>query len=135
MIIHAGGTFGFVPDAGRVFITNNKSADYHDSMDSKYFEYWFENDVLKRLEETSLITMNNASYHSRQFNKLPTGAWTKGEILEWLNKNNINISLEARLKLDLLKLVTEHSTVMQNSYVVDKLVARSFEATTVSLSL
>ncbi|KAF2893203.1 hypothetical protein ILUMI_12970 [Ignelater luminosus] len=35
---------------------------------------WFEEQLLKSLEEPSIIVMNNASYHSAVINKAPTAA-------------------------------------------------------------
>ncbi|PSN32103.1 hypothetical protein C0J52_23382 [Blattella germanica] len=57
VIVHCGGSSGFID--GALGITHNKMADapadYHGTMNSAIFEDWFENSVLKMLEEPSVI--------------------------------------------------------------------------------
>ncbi|KAJ4442968.1 hypothetical protein ANN_04616 [Periplaneta americana] len=56
-IIHCGGQEGFIEDA--LFITHNSmvdaSADFHGTINATIFEKWFENSILKRLQEPSMI--------------------------------------------------------------------------------
>jgi predicted O-methyltransferase YrrM len=48
-------------------------------MNSTVFKEWFKR-VLPTLEENSVIVMDNASYHSRKIEKIPTSATRKNEI-------------------------------------------------------
>jgi hypothetical protein len=77
---------GFVEGAARIFSSSSSSADYHESMDSQYFEEWF--DMLSRsLKQPTVILLDNAPYHSRIVNKQPSSSWRKAEIISWLKKN------------------------------------------------
>jgi hypothetical protein len=95
---HDGITRGWVEDASkckldtspcqgkRIIILNagknikDSSADYHCDMDHTLFENWFTNTLIPNLPENSVIVLDNASYHSRQINKLPTKSSRKGDI-------------------------------------------------------
>jgi transposase len=47
-----------------IFTSTFNSKDYHVSMNHAYFEEWF-NKLLESLNESSVIILDNASYHSR----------------------------------------------------------------------
>lgn len=104
IIVHAGSQNGFLENAGLIFSTSNKSADYHDSMNADLFEKWFEESVLQRLEEPTLIVLDNAPYHSRQQEKWPTGSWTKHALLEWLNVKQVAYPANST-KVELLSVI------------------------------
>ena len=93
VIMHCGGCFGFLEDA--LFVTlskmENGPADYHGSMNGAIFEKWFENCVLKRLERSSVIVLDNASYHSRILDPSPRSAWKKNDIIAYMRNNNVEI--------------------------------------------
>jgi hypothetical protein len=58
-------------------------------MNAETFEEWLK-DMLLALDKPSLIIiLDNASYHSRLHEKLPTTAWRKSELQNWLRENNI----------------------------------------------
>lgn len=118
IIVHAGSRQGFVEDAGLIFSTKNKSEDYHDNMNSELFEKWFEESVLMKLEEPSIIILDNARYHSRQEDPNPVASWTKSKIIEWLRKHNIDFE-EGELKARLLERTKRHKR--SKSYVVDNM--------------
>ncbi|KAJ8911357.1 hypothetical protein NQ315_011650 [Exocentrus adspersus] len=86
IIVHAGNKEGFIDGAGLIFSTKNKSADYHDNMNSELFEKWMEEQLLPRLKKPSLIVMDNARYHSRLMEKIPNTQSTKDEIIQWLQR-------------------------------------------------
>lgn len=104
IILHAGNEDGFIPGAELIFTSNSKNSDYHGDMNRENFLLWFENQLLRNLENPSMIVMDNASYHSTIKNKPPTSSATKLEITNWLTTNNINYDATA-LKLQLLDLV------------------------------
>lgn len=104
IILHAGNSNGFIPGAALIFSSNTKNPDYHGEMNKENFMKWFENQLLKNLEEPSIIIMDNASYHSTLENKVPNGSWNKSAIIEWLQNHNINID-DNLLKVQLLELV------------------------------
>lgn len=122
MIIHAGGNMGFIPDAGKVLTSNKVSKDYHDTMDYQYFENWFENYVLKRLEGPSLIILDNAAYHTRRLNKTPNGSWRKAAIVTWLTSQNVLVTGNENKAILLIK-TREITHNIQPIYAVDKIAA------------
>lgn len=73
-------------------------------MNEENFIKWFENQLLKNLEEPSIIVMDNASYHSTLKEKVPNNSWNKSAIHEWLQKHHINAE-DDLLKVQLLELV------------------------------
>lgn len=92
IISHAGSaSTGFIPDAKLVFRGGKKSghSDYHTEMNGALFKDWFKNNLLCRLEEGSIIVMDNASYHSTLKEKIPTSKWRKNEIVQWLQRKGI----------------------------------------------
>ncbi|KAJ4430270.1 hypothetical protein ANN_22482 [Periplaneta americana] len=68
VILHARGRNGFIP--GVLFVTHQSMcdapADYRGTMNYKIFEEWFEECLLKLLEEPSVIIMDNAPYHAHE---------------------------------------------------------------------
>ncbi|XP_063215532.1 uncharacterized protein LOC134527110 isoform X2 [Bacillus rossius redtenbacheri] len=54
IVVNAGGRTGFVPGAGLLFVSGQKTADYHGEMNGETFLMWFE-DMLVHLEEPSVI--------------------------------------------------------------------------------
>lgn len=67
IICHAGGKNGFVPNAS-LFVSTvkkpKKHDDYHGDMNGEMFYKWFTKQLLPNLPESSVIVMDNASYHS-----------------------------------------------------------------------
>ena len=70
-ILHVGSCKGWINGAELVF-QSKKSGDYHDEMTSEHFEEWFNDILIPKLEPNSILVMDNASYHSRRLQKIPT---------------------------------------------------------------
>lgn len=122
IIVHAGNKEGFIDGAGLIFSTKNKSADYHDTMNSELFEKWMEEELLPKLERPSLIIMDNARYHSRLLEKYPTTQSTKMEIIQWLQSKNIDVPVNA-FKSELLEIVAQYRPT-ERRYAVDELILK-----------
>ncbi|XP_068230999.1 uncharacterized protein [Palaemon carinicauda] len=91
IIIHAGGHQGFIPGALLIYKPKNKAkGDIHEAIDHEQFKTWFEHQLLPNLQKGSLIIMDNAPYHFKLLNKIPTNSNTKSEIIRWLEANNIS---------------------------------------------
>ena len=60
------------------------NVDYHKNMDSDVLEEWFEFSLIPNLKTNSIIVLDNASYHSRQLNKIPNANSRKLEIQNFL---------------------------------------------------
>ncbi|KAF2884750.1 hypothetical protein ILUMI_21425 [Ignelater luminosus] len=69
---HTGSDDGFVSDALWTF-ESKKSGDYHEEMVDESIENWFAN-VLPKLDDHAVIVLDNAPYHSRKLEKIPTPA-------------------------------------------------------------
>ncbi|XP_050508123.1 uncharacterized protein LOC126885573 [Diabrotica virgifera virgifera] len=87
-------------------------------MDADHYEKWF-SDILLKIQPGSVIVMDNAPYHSRRVEQLPTTKWRKAEIADWLTKKNIKFN-EQNLKTELLNLARCHKD-KYIKYVVDEM--------------
>ena len=89
-------------------------------MNAETFEKWFQVQLLPNIPPSSVIVMDNASYHSRKIHKPPTASDKKATIQEWLERKGITAA-EHLLKAELLHLVTRHITAADTNYVFDKM--------------
>ncbi|CAG4975944.1 unnamed protein product [Colias eurytheme] len=105
IITHIGSEDGFV-DGGLHVFESKKQGDYHKDMNVEVFENWFEL-IFDKLDDNCVIVMDNASYHSRKTEKIPTEKNKKQEIIDWLKEKNITFD-EDSLKRELLNIVKQH---------------------------
>ncbi|XP_050295356.1 uncharacterized protein LOC126735393 [Anthonomus grandis grandis] len=117
IITHIGSNSGFL-DGGLNVFESKKSGDYHQDMNSDVFEKWFSS-VLRLVEPGSVIVIDNAPYHSRRVEKLPTSAWQKADIIDWIKSKDIQFD-ENLLKVQLLDIVRVHKD-RYIKYVVDEM--------------
>ncbi|XP_076275819.1 uncharacterized protein LOC143206875 [Rhynchophorus ferrugineus] len=115
IILHAGNKNGFIPGAELVFSSNS---DYHGETDQNIFLDWFENQLLKNLEEPSVIIMDYAPYHSTLVEKIPTSESTKTVLKEWLTKHKLSFD-DTMLKSELFQIVTRNKP--EKTYAVDQM--------------
>ncbi|CAG9833274.1 unnamed protein product [Diabrotica balteata] len=118
IIINAGSEDGFINGAQAIYSSNNKISDYHGEMNKDNFLHWFEEQLLKNLEQPSIIIMDNAPYHSMLLHKMPNSSSTKAQIQEWLTKKNINFSVKM-FKCELLEIVKQNKP--PHVYIIDHL--------------
>lgn len=104
IILHIGSDDGFVQGGDRIFELK-KTGNYHEEMCGDYYEKWFR-EIMPLLEPNSVIVLNNASYHSRLLEKIPTSANKKCEIIEWLLAHGKQVD-NRYLKVELLQFVKE----------------------------
>lgn len=119
IVLHAGSENGFVEGASLLFKSGKSSGDYHSEMNSTVFEKWLKEDLLPNLEEPSMIVLDNASYHSRQANKVPTQSSSKEEMKNWLKEKHIQFS-DTTTKVELFKLIK--SFTHNKTLVVDQII-------------
>lgn len=117
IITHIGSDSGFV-DGGLWIFQSKTTGDYHEEMNSKNFEKWFSN-CLEKLEENAVIVLDNAPYHSRRVENLPTTSWRKDSVKQWLVSKNIAFD-EGMLKAELMQIVRQHKSMYQ-AYAVDEM--------------
>ena len=102
IITHIGSDSRFLDCGLNVFESKN-TREYHEGMNSEVFEKWFSS-VLDSIEPGSVIIMDNAPYHSRRVERIPTSSWRKCEIIDWLNSKNVKFE-PTMLKLQMLDIV------------------------------
>ena len=74
------------------FIGKSNTSDYHNEMNAKHFEEWWEEKLLPNLQDKSVMVIDNASIHSHlsDNSKRPNTSWRKAEIQERLRLKNIS---------------------------------------------
>jgi len=106
IIINAISSAGWVDGAKLVFQAKRKTGDYHGQMNAALFQKWFTEKLIPHIPESSLIIMDNASYHNTLSRySPPTPTCAKEQIRQWLMENNIPCDqdcLKAEL-IDILK--------------------------------
>ena len=121
IIVHAGTDEGFVPGGLLMFKSKNGSkGDYHDSMDAEKFKMWFETQLMPNIKDKSLIIMDNAPYHSKLLNKVPTINNRKSQIIDWLVSNDIYHD-PSHTKIELLEICKRHKG--NQTYEIDEIAA------------
>ena len=90
VIVHAGGETGFVPNALLMFKSKTKSGDYHDDMNSENFIKWLRQKLIPNLPPSSVLVLDNASYHNIQLNPAPTSNSLKADMQKWLQDKGIH---------------------------------------------
>lgn len=121
IITHIGSDSGFLHGGLNMF-ESRKTGDYHEDMTAEVFEKWF-SETLTLIEPGSVIVLDNAPYHSRQIEKLPTSAWRKEKIIEWLQSKNLQFDAHM-LKLQLLDIARQHKK-QYLKYAVDEMARNS----------
>lgn len=87
-------------------------------MNGPSFENWLSN-ILPQLEKNSVVVVDNAPYHSRKIEKIPTTCSKKSDIQEWLTSKNIAFERDM-LKGELLAIVNSRKQEF-NKYMVDEM--------------
>ena len=73
-MVHAGEVEGWGPGTDLVFRSKTNLAYYYDKMNSKHFIEWFTQQLFPNIPPTSVIVLDNASYHNKQKDKPSTTA-------------------------------------------------------------
>ena len=84
IILHAGSENGWINGTDLVFQSKKGTGDYHDEMTSEHFEEWFHDSLMQNIPANSLIVMDNAPYHSRRLEPVPTMSSRKQIMQDWL---------------------------------------------------
>ncbi|KAE9529194.1 hypothetical protein AGLY_011990 [Aphis glycines] len=103
IVVHIGSSQGFVDGGLLCFESKKNTSDYHDEMNGDTFFEWF---------------CNNAPYHSVKKESIPTTAWTKARIQQWLESKGVVIT-EPLVKIELLQKVKLIKNQFEK-YVVDE---------------
>lgn len=117
IILHVGSESGFV-DGSLLLFESKKTTDYHEEMNAEVFENWFAQ-LLSKLPENAVIVLDNAPYHSRKIEKIPTTSSRKIYMQEWLNSKNIPFD-KTMLRSELLQVIRQHKGEY-DLYAVDEM--------------
>ena len=80
---------------------------------------WMTQQLLPRLEEPTVMILDNASYHNKQKDKLLTSTDKKDNIKTWLDQHHISYS-DTDIKKTLLEKVKQHRPTPIYMYLTDK---------------
>lgn len=94
IIVHAGGRYGFVPNALLVCKSKQKTGDYHQEMNTENYVKWLRSMLITNLLPNSVLVIDNASYHNTQIDKPPTSNSLKTDIISLLTKHNIPFDMK-----------------------------------------
>ncbi|XP_072400981.1 uncharacterized protein [Diabrotica undecimpunctata] len=105
IVAHIGSDTRFLQNSALVFVSK-KTGDYHEDMDAACFEKWFEN-VLQNIEPNAVVVLDNASYHSRLVQRIPTMSDRKAVLQNWLREKSIPYG-EDMVKMELKTIIRQH---------------------------
>jgi len=121
IIINAVTKDGWVPGAELTFKSTGKTGDYHGQMNQGLFTKWFRDRLLPNIPDSSLIIMDNASYHNvLSAHSAPTAKCGKEKIRSWSEQNNIPLR-EDRLKIEMIDILNRLSPIP--TYIPDEISA------------
>jgi hypothetical protein len=89
-----------------IFRSGSKSGDCRNDMNHAYYKKLLQ-ELIPNLESKSVIVVDNASYPKEQINRRPNSNARKGEMLFWLDKNDMWYS-SGMTKVELYALIRMH---------------------------
>lgn len=98
IVVSAGGSMGFIPNALLVFRSNSQKEDYHGDMNGENFEKWATRKLIPNLPQNSVVVIDNAPYHNVLIDPPPNTNSRKALIQEWLVRKVI-ISLTNQISI------------------------------------
>ncbi|KAJ4437060.1 hypothetical protein ANN_17195 [Periplaneta americana] len=121
IVVHLGGINGFVEGCELIYKAGTATGDYHGQMNSNNFEKWVVEKVIPNLSTPSVIVMDNAPYHGKQLDKVPTKSAVKKEMLDYLRRHGVPCEENMR-KFTLFSLI-EQIRPKQKVYQIDTIFA------------
>lgn len=100
IILHAGTSNGFIPEAKLVYKAGGATGDYHGQMNGHNFQKWLMEKLLPHIPPQSVIVLDNAPYHCIQIDKPPTPYSLKKDMISWLRNKGVDCN-ESMRKNDL----------------------------------
>lgn len=120
--VHIGSERGFVRNGLSVFESAGRGdARAADGVPAAAFEEWL-TEVLPQLEERCVIVLDDAAHRCRQLERVPSAAWPKAAIDEWLTAKGVPVDA-SELKVELLAKV--RNVDCRPVYAVDRIVRSS----------
>ncbi|XP_055951567.1 uncharacterized protein LOC129987633 [Argiope bruennichi] len=126
IVVHAGSQDGFIEGASLVFQSGTAKGDYHGQMNYDNFSKRLQEKLLPNIPPHCVICMDNASYHTKVLNPVPSKYSTKKKLSEWLEERLIPFDVNMR-KPDLYDLVVSHAPPFKMSCVDEILKANGHD--------
>lgn len=98
-----------MPNALLLFKGGTKSEDYHDDMNFAYYKNWVRTQLVPNLPPNSVGLVDNASYHNKIDDTVPTSCSRKAVMEKWLTDNGIPYN-STMLKLQLYNLILQNKS-------------------------
>lgn len=104
ILVHAMTVTGWVKGTKLVFQAKKRTGDYHGQMNFENFRRWFMDCLLPHIPKSSLIIMDNASYHNVYVDGefYPSTSTKKADLQRWLQQNHPKVYQESMIKAELL---------------------------------
>jgi len=119
IVVNAITVNGWVNNAKLIFEAKKKTGDYHGQMDWENFSRWFTEQLLPNIPQSSIIIMDNASYHNTvEENSFPRSNSVKKDIRKWLDDKEIPWGQDL-LKAELYALCKMHKP--KPEFKIDKI--------------
>ena len=82
IVCAVGSEDGFLENSTLCFVGNAQSDDYHKEMNSRHFQEWWFEKVLKNVPDKSVMVIDNAPSHLKRSeeSKKPNTRWRKASI-------------------------------------------------------
>ena len=119
IIVHAGGRFGFIPNALLIYKSQVKTGDFHKEMNTDNYVKWLRTMLIPNLPPNSVLVIDNASYHNTQLERSPTSNSLKKDMLDWLARYNIQYD-ERSTKTKLYDLILANKPA-HKTYLIDQI--------------
>ena len=69
IVVHAGGSDGFIPGGLLTFKSGCSTGDYHNDMNADNFTRWLREQLIPNLPDKSVVVLDNAAYHNIQIDR------------------------------------------------------------------
>lgn len=122
IMVHAGGSEGFVNNALLMFKSGSTSGDYHNDMNHTNFMQWIQKQLLPNIPKRAALVIDNASYHNMVINKDPTSMTKKDDMIMWLRQHSI-MHDPLSTKPVLYAIIKEHKSKCKQ-YILDTELAK-----------
>lgn len=107
IIIHAGGSDGFIPYSLKMFKAKEAKGDFRQNIDNESYTQWLKSQLIPNLKPNSVVVVGNAPYHNMLINPVPNSNSRKQEMIDWLHFRNI-VHSTSMLKPQLYQLIMQH---------------------------
>ena len=123
VIVHAGSEAGFIPNALLTFKAGTKTGDYHDNMNYENYEKWLRTQLIPNLPPNSVVVVDNASYHNKQWDLAPSSNTKKADMQNWLTDKGIQYD-STMLKPQLYNLIKANKERFK-TFSIDQILAEA----------